>query len=360
MGKLLSLNWVFLSENVLYKLDFFSPNLNPNEVLHNISSDECIIQLLNSRRQGGFSCILSKKCVTSLLNFKSHGYELAHQILYILIAFQVNCTNSLENILSSISVNLEELRNQLCLVLYTDLVNSFSSVRMIPSNRDVVLEEIFVCGNLGYGKFIQPSILDEILSWQRPSGCFSVSDYEIVENGFGNTLTSFTKRRTLVERRHADGCLSHMTSVGTAVLGLYLRAFFFPRYIYSSDKNLINLYAVTRKIVLTRSYDSLPPLLEDNYEKSKSLKYNMKKQTDLDRLMFFKGSQYMFINKFSTNFKYSPNFNHEVNILNSIYPLIVYSPIFCFICFSISLYLFSRCYIFRRKLSNLYKFTVET
>ncbi|VDQ02674.1 unnamed protein product [Trichobilharzia regenti] len=158
--------------------------------------------------------------------------------------------------LSALSINFEELKNQLCLVLYQDLVNSFSYVRTKPSYKDILLEQIFVCGSLGYGRFIQLSVLNEILSWQQPSGCFIASKYTSDDNTVKNTNNIiFPMRQPLAERKHKDGCLSHMTSVATAVLSLYLREFFIPKYTLSADGYLMDLYAVTQKVLWTKTFE---------------------------------------------------------------------------------------------------------
>ncbi|CAH8825694.1 unnamed protein product [Trichobilharzia szidati] len=359
MGKLLSLDWIFPNENILYKSNLVISNTINTQKSKHITSDKCISQLLKSRRPESINCILPMDCVTKLLNFKSHGYELAHQILYILITFQVNCTDSLANMLSALSVNFEELKNQLCLVLYQDLVNSFSYVRTKPSYQDIVLEQIFVCGSLGYGRFIQLSVLNEILSWQQPSGCFSASTYSSNENTVNTTKIIFSMRQPLAERRHKDGCLSHMTSVATAVLSLYLREFFIPKYTLSADGYLMDLFAITQKVLLTKQFDSLPPLLEDdssnniNYLKHRSLDRNIRKVPLSDRLLFVKGSW------ISRNLAGSFNSNNEMTISYTICPL-AFRTVFYFICFIVCLYALLRFCVFRGRLFNMLKFTIRT
>ncbi|CAH8472184.1 unnamed protein product [Schistosoma margrebowiei] len=194
MGQLLALKWTFPSRNILYS---FSSNSLFIPSVQNISSDDCIIQLLNANHYGTFDCHLSMKCILKLMNFHSRGYELTHQVLYILISHQVNCTDS-----------LDALQNKLCSILFRDFVKLFLRVEMIPQNRDILLEKMFVCGGLGYENFIQFSILSRILSWQQPSGCFISSGPAGEKSEHRNTKIMFHERHPLVERRHAGSVLT--------------------------------------------------------------------------------------------------------------------------------------------------------
>ncbi|TNN11056.1 UPF0764 protein C16orf89 isoform 4 [Schistosoma japonicum] len=264
MGELLKLKWAFPSRTDLYNPFISSSGHYFVKDTRNISTDDCIIELLNSRRAESLYCHLSNDCVAKLLNFKSYGYELTHQVLYILISYQIHCSNSLNNILSTASVSLEDLKNRLCSIVYEDFVYSYLNVQLTASYRDILLEQVFVCGNLGYGRFIQLSILKEILSWQQPSGCFTTLDSKAKENELKDGEIMLHRRQLLTERRHADGCLSHMTSLAAAVIGLYLREFFIPIDAEPSLENSPTLNSFALKALLVKSYKSLPLLIEDD------------------------------------------------------------------------------------------------
>ncbi|KAH8851513.1 hypothetical protein KSF78_0000844 [Schistosoma japonicum] len=89
MGELLKLKWAFPSRTDLYNPFISSSGHYFVKDTRNISTDDCITELLNSRRAESLYCRLSNDCVAKLLNFKSYGYELTHQVLYILISYQV-------------------------------------------------------------------------------------------------------------------------------------------------------------------------------------------------------------------------------------------------------------------------------
>ncbi|CAH8468189.1 unnamed protein product [Schistosoma guineensis] len=335
MGQLLALKWTFPNRNTLYS---FSSNSLFIPSVQNISSDDCIIQLLNAKHYGTLDCHLSMKCILKLMNFHSHGYELAHQVLYILISHQVNCTDSLDGMLSNLSTSVEALQNKLCSILFRDFVKLFLRVEMIPQNRDILLEKMFVCGGLGYENFIQFSILSRILSWQQPSGCFISSGPVGEKSKHRNTKIMFHERHPLVERKHADGCLSHMTSVAAAVMGLYLRAFFIPTgYMdgYSTDS-----MPVIWKVFLVRSYTSLPKLIEDDDNQSGISNQNILNSFS-NRLIYVKGPIYL-PTRIPFSLSYSTHFQGKLDEINSDF-LFVSILLLCSIC--IFLYLLLRSFI---------------
>ncbi|CAI2724137.1 unnamed protein product [Schistosoma spindalis] len=335
MGKLLALKWNFPSRNILYS---FSPNSLVIPSVQNISSDDCIIQLLNTNHHGTLDCHLPMKCILKLVNFHSRGYELAHQVLYILISHQVYCIDSLDGMLSNLSTSVEDLQNKLCSILFRDFVKLFLRVEMTPQNRDILLEKMFVCGGLGYENFIQFSILSRILSWQQPSGCFISSDPAGEKSKHRNTKIMFHERHPLVERRHADGCLSHMTSVAAAVMGLYLRAFFIPTgYMdgYSTDS-----MPIIWKVFLVRSYTSLPKLIEDDDNQSGISNQNILNSFS-NRLIHVKGPIYL-PTRIPFSLSYSTNIQEKLDEMNPEF-LFISILLLCSIC--ISLYLLLRSFI---------------
>ncbi|KAK4473908.1 hypothetical protein MN116_003233 [Schistosoma mekongi] len=319
MGELLNLKWAFFSPTDLYNPFISLSDYNSVRETRNVSTDDCIVELLNSKHAESSYCHLSNDCVAKLLNFKSYGYELTHQVLYILISHQVHCHDSLNNILLTFSVSLEDLKNRLCSIVYEDFVYSFSNVHLAASYRDILLEQVFVCGNLGYGRFIQLSILKEILSWQQPSGCFTALGSRIKNNELKNGEIMFYKRQLLTERRHADGCLSHMTSLAAAVIGLYLREFFIPMDVELPPENSPTLSSLVLKALLVKSYKSLPLLIEDDDD---NMHYTLKQNVIpslKNRLFHVKGSIYVSSDNILNYTKHLNNYSYIllVNILFS-------------------------------------------
>ena len=71
---------------------------------------------------------------------------------------------------------------------------------IIPELKDLFMEQVFLCSNMGFGEFLTSSWIKNIISWQMISGCFSY-----------------------------DGiyCSHHMNGLGSANLALFARVLYF-------------------------------------------------------------------------------------------------------------------------------------
>nr|KAG5700889.1 hypothetical protein BaRGS_012296 [Batillaria attramentaria] len=92
--------------------------------------------------------------------------------------------------------------------------------------QDLFLEQQFVCPNLGFFEFLKKEYLDQILSWQYPSGCFG-------------------------------GCLAHKTGVAAGALVMYLRFlidpgpldFFSQHEFFPKDQSILGDPEANKKIM---------------------------------------------------------------------------------------------------------------
>lgn len=50
-------------------------------------------------------------------------------------------------------------------------MHSYFALR-IPAHSDPYIFSVALCGLRGFTEFAQPAWLDQLLSWQRPAGCF--------------------------------------------------------------------------------------------------------------------------------------------------------------------------------------------
>jgi hypothetical protein len=46
-------------------------------------------------------------------------------------------------------------------------------LKVVPELKDLFMEQIFICAFLGHGEFLQNYWIEEILSFQIKSGCFT-------------------------------------------------------------------------------------------------------------------------------------------------------------------------------------------
>ncbi|CAH8450092.1 unnamed protein product [Dicrocoelium dendriticum] len=102
--------------------------------------------------------------------------------------------------------------------------------------RTASILKFFVCGHLGYIQFARFNLLEEILSWQHPSGCFSshTTSVDAAHPGPGS-------RKLKTEQVLSDGCSSHMLSVAAGALSVYLRTFLLVDYAHDGSDS-INLH----------------------------------------------------------------------------------------------------------------------
>ncbi|GAA54710.1 UPF0764 protein C16orf89 homolog [Clonorchis sinensis] len=126
----------------------------------------------------------------------------------------------------------------------------------IYEKRDLLLEQIFICGFRGFDTFIELPLLDIVKSWQDPSGCFGG-----VDRGMLTTrATTNSGRALLLEEQLADGCLTHLTSVATAALAVYLNYFLRPFDISGENAVTLRLLEI---YYLIQGNTTVPPLLAD-------------------------------------------------------------------------------------------------
>lgn len=89
LNKLLSIDWLYFSTKMFYydyvNLSYFYPD----GIITEKSSDYCINELLNYDKNL-VKCNLSSKCIDNLLYINLTKYEATHQILYIIILYQVS------------------------------------------------------------------------------------------------------------------------------------------------------------------------------------------------------------------------------------------------------------------------------
>ncbi|XP_068729194.1 UPF0764 protein C16orf89 homolog isoform X2 [Montipora capricornis] len=201
-----------------------NPNLVTRFTMGQLSNDilqryeSCLARLLGSPLHGGKPCDVTSECWNLMIRPGEVGYMLTHQALYFMLGEQRGCLGKL--LTKTTKPKLQLIYDRICSNIYNQLV-------MIEKNRptkrvdaDLMMEQIVVCGLMGYYGFLTPQRLRAVLKWQRPSGCYG--DLASKEN-LAERESKRTMRRLLVKKDLPDGCESHITGVGTALLSIYLR-----------------------------------------------------------------------------------------------------------------------------------------
>ncbi|CAN8029553.1 unnamed protein product, partial [Ixodes persulcatus] len=183
-----------------------SPGLNESV------SDRCLGQLFS-----GEGCRdVSGPCWRTMTGGGQRGYGLTHQVLFVTIGMGLNCSVKMESLARQYRqpgprVLLESLCRRVAQEAETAAEAGF------PAHLwDLFLEQVAVCGSLGYPGFNRDSWIGNVLSWQRSDGCFAFRPA-----AHKATASSRNKREARTSR---DGCDLHMTSVGSGALAVFLKA----------------------------------------------------------------------------------------------------------------------------------------
>lgn len=87
--------------------------------------------------------------------------------------------------------------------------------------QDIFIENILLCGLVGFSDFYNLDWLQSILTWQdQEAGCFGKE--EDISQIFEEFLDAPHKRVKRREKTLTDGCSSHMTGVAVSALGGFL------------------------------------------------------------------------------------------------------------------------------------------
>ncbi|KAI8512433.1 hypothetical protein Bbelb_090720 [Branchiostoma belcheri] len=220
-------------------------------------------------------CTVTDECWRFVTADGATGYTITHQLLWTILGEHVGCKENINAFASREGVweGVESIQQHLCTKILREAEVLAYSGPPEPE-QDLFLEQGVVCGMLGFRDFIRRDWLRKVLSWQRPEGCFGDScgynadppactgqpshgDLILLHTTFlvkHRTLTTIsslifpenvrgkpgisedsphqprpaishhrTARRLLVEKLLRDGCLSHKSGLGTAMLAMYVR-----------------------------------------------------------------------------------------------------------------------------------------
>eukprot|EP00058_Branchiostoma_floridae_P014660 XP_002600148.1 hypothetical protein BRAFLDRAFT_66656 [Branchiostoma floridae] len=187
------------------------------EMFSETRSDRCMQEMMGStgpRQDPNIHttrCTVTDECWRFVTADGATGYTITHQLLWTILGEHVGCKENINAFASREGVweGVESIQQHLCTKILREAEVLATSGPPEPE-QDLFLEQGVVCGMLGFRDFIRRDWLQKVLSWQRPEGCFGISHHR-------------TARRLLVEKLLRDGCLSHKSGLGTAMLAMYVR-----------------------------------------------------------------------------------------------------------------------------------------
>ncbi|XP_050407138.1 myb-like protein D [Patella vulgata] len=167
------------------------------------TSDKCMAELTGSNRSDKKTCYIGKECLDTMTMKGLTEYGITHQILWTMLAEKTNCLQELNSLLgSSKGTSTSAMQQEFCTNNFFEMaavVHVYMKGKIKQDYQDLFLEQQFVCPSLGFYEFLKKEYLDQVLSWQFPSGCFG--------DPKGNVATSSSEIRKKPEMQNMDGPL---------------------------------------------------------------------------------------------------------------------------------------------------------
>ncbi|XP_056609238.1 UPF0764 protein C16orf89 homolog isoform X2 [Triplophysa dalaica] len=185
-------------------------------------SDKCMTLLLGTWKDNGTPCIVTKSCRDVMTQFGCPHYSLSHQLLYFMIGTLKGCSRMLKGDmrLSRVNITVNHYRRIFCSNMIKSNQESFKN-GLTSQMQDIFIENILLCGLVGFSDFYKLEWLQSILILQdQEVGCFGKEDD--ISQIFEEFLDVPHKRVKRREKTLDDGCSSHMTGVAVSALGGFL------------------------------------------------------------------------------------------------------------------------------------------
>ncbi|KAF5398830.1 hypothetical protein PHET_06938 [Paragonimus heterotremus] len=257
MGSLFKLSWTPDLVRLVYPSEMQSEFDVSSDEFDGKISDQCLIELLQ-KNMSSERCQLSDQCIHVLSSRQMIGYESTHQVLLFLIIQKLGCSQLLAERMNVKETSFSSVETDLCSSIYAQFISlQKQGFPLTAAKKDLLLEQILVCGQSGFLQFANINFLDVIISWQDSCGCFRETKPKTKSYlpSIGRMLRS--------EMTLQDGCLSHLTAVASGALALYLHVFLLPMA-SSVDRQ----YGFHEKLVayyMTKNNPNIPELIEDQY-----------------------------------------------------------------------------------------------
>ncbi|GFN76825.1 upf0764 protein c16orf89 [Plakobranchus ocellatus] len=200
-------------------------------------------------------CTITRECwdFMSLPNLKA--YFITHQLLYYIFIDKYGCVEEARLFDSDNNPSVIRHRErEKCRSILGEVREEYNGGHVDMLRQDLFLEQVVLCGMLGFEDFFADEYITMILSWQYQPGCFSMTPHLIEMNlGPPRYRTGVTKlmamlrkesydiqnspvgtgRKLMREVLMEDNCLSHKTGLGIGTLGAFLR--YLMELIYSTS-----------------------------------------------------------------------------------------------------------------------------
>ncbi|XP_067911767.1 UPF0764 protein C16orf89 homolog isoform X2 [Heterodontus francisci] len=153
------------------------PVLRAAECFGEDISDRCMTELLGTWEDNGVPCLETGTCRRLMRTLNCPDYSLSHQLLYFIIAEHKRCSNI-------VGAQHKESKASLVIQGYKKIFCSNMMKRNLEIEdndfpfylQDLFLENVMLCGLVGFSDFYKAQWLEPIVMWQQADGCFGKPD----------------------------------------------------------------------------------------------------------------------------------------------------------------------------------------
>uniref|UniRef100_A0A9J2PSF0 Uncharacterized protein n=1 Tax=Ascaris lumbricoides TaxID=6252 RepID=A0A9J2PSF0_ASCLU len=203
-------------------------------------SDRCFAEVLSKDHDVNnvnSTCAISESCLKRMLATRGlSGYRLTHQVLFAAVTQIAPCANVVSEYLHSTSnTTMDNFLKEYCTNVIDEMLafqkNAHILSRMNTYQKDLLMEQVFACGQFGFVEICSLHVLVAVLSWQHPHlGCFRKGDLD--DSPIDIALSSpkaafladnFTSRKLFNDLIHNDYCSTHSAAVASGALVVFLR-----------------------------------------------------------------------------------------------------------------------------------------
>ena len=206
-----------------------------NSTWDEATSDRCMSEALGSN-PNHTECIFTPVCVNAITDQTQVDYGPTHQILFLTLAVIHGCEEKYSEVLKQhLGYDVDGLIENRCIRIMKEM-RALEQPNVQEYNRDLYMEQAFVCALHGYEEFLTLKRLGIVLSWQRTVGCFGNLNGDdeggekkrrsVLEGNMGHrrNVGSFrSMRRLLVDVVVGHGCSAHESGVAAGLLGSYAK-----------------------------------------------------------------------------------------------------------------------------------------
>ncbi|KAK3581739.1 hypothetical protein CHS0354_000124 [Potamilus streckersoni] len=203
-------------------------------------------------------CNFTADCMAYMTQNETARYFITHQLLYFIILENVGCADIVQ--LQTGSRRILEIETNLCQRIYDEAESYIENSDVDGVKRDLFLEQVNLCGILGFENFMKTDWIRMILGWlDWRDGCFKINQKSVGEmvdadinsqqNDQGYSMETRdmkrikhkrdveyekenqatfgrnkgSMRKLLRDKKMRDGCRSHTSGLGFGGFGVFLR-----------------------------------------------------------------------------------------------------------------------------------------